>query len=256
MTLPVIVKQKFIVKNQWLPKKGVEYTAFNIGHESILLSVMEDLEKETDPTQAKHKLLYGVKQVLQDCIVTPDIDAGTLPTWVVEDLFLRIRQKSVGEQITVYHTCKEKLEGTEEVCNHKMEVIVNLEEVKIAEPEGFQKTFKINDEYSMSFHYPTFDLLDSIEGDSNEINIIAGLIDKIYTEEEVFDAQNYTPEERLAFLNNLELTIKKDIYAHFFSKFPSIEHKIETKCPKCGAAKLFRFDGINDFFQYPLKASD
>ena len=67
-------------------------------------------------------------EVLKKCILTKGVDVDSLPTFDIEYLFLNIRGKSVGEDISVNLTCPD---------DNKTQVTVNinLDDIKVKKSE-------------------------------------------------------------------------------------------------------------------------
>lgn len=238
MALPIIPKVTFNVKNKWLPKKGLDLQPFTVGQESLLITLKEDSGKD------KEKLFAGVKQVIQECIQTPEIELGDLPVFVLEEMFIRLRQHSISEKMDFTHTCQEEVE--EKPCLQRMDITLDLQSIKIIEEEGFTNKFELYDNIGITFKHPTLDIAGEAGGD--DFKAIIACIDKIYEGEEVHDASNYDYEAKVAFFNSISLPKKQEIIENFFNKLPHIYHKIETNCPKCKAKKLFEFPDLESVF--------
>ena len=70
----------------------IKYRPFLVKEEKILMTAMEAGDNATMQT--------AVKQIITNC-VQEKINVNNLPTFDLEYLFLRLRAKSVGEEITV-----------------------------------------------------------------------------------------------------------------------------------------------------------
>lgn len=232
MALPIIPKTTFTVKNKFLPKKGIDLQPFNVGQESLLLNLIQEEGVKKD------SMLKGVHQLLQECVKTEGIDVGKLPTFVIEELFIRLRQHSISEVLEFVHECD---------CKEHIDVTLRLEDLKVVEEDGFENVFKLSDTIGVTFKYPTLDDVSMFEvGD--ERDVIVSCLDRVFEGDEVHDTADLPFEEKEAFFNTLSLKDKHAIVAKFFTKLPHVYHKIETDCPSCKAHKVFEFKDLESVF--------
>jgi hypothetical protein len=134
MSLPVIPKKHFDIKSKYLPKGKISLIPFTVGLESLLIEVKES----EDPAEQ----MQVIKQIIQACIQTKDIDVDTIPVFLLEEIFLRLRQKSVGEIIEQSYKCTNELDD-ESICNNVMPININLEEFVSVETPGHTNTIII-----------------------------------------------------------------------------------------------------------------
>ena len=73
-------------------EKVIKYRPFLVKEEKILLTALEDETGKALPP--------AVNQIINNC-VQGKLDVENLPTFDIEYLFLRLRAKSVGEEVTI-----------------------------------------------------------------------------------------------------------------------------------------------------------
>ena len=71
----------------------IKYRPFLVKEEKILLTAMESDDEKS--------ISDAVKQIINNC-VQGTLDVEHLPTFDIEYLFLRLRAKSVGEEVTIH----------------------------------------------------------------------------------------------------------------------------------------------------------
>jgi len=88
MALPIIVAPEYTTN---LPSNGLEvkYRPFLVKEEKLLLFAAESGEKDD--------MINSVCQMMNNCVISPELDPHILPYFDFEYLFLHIRAKSVGE---------------------------------------------------------------------------------------------------------------------------------------------------------------
>ena len=71
-------------------EKVIKYRPFLVKEEKILLTAMESEDEKS--------ISEAVKQIINNC-VQGKLDVDKLPTFDIEYVFLRLRAKSVGEEV-------------------------------------------------------------------------------------------------------------------------------------------------------------
>ena len=126
--LPIIPKKTFEIKSKYLPKGKISLIPFTVGLEDILIQV-KDAEDDREKMQA-------IKQVVQACNQTPGLDVEALPLFMIEEIFLRLRQNSIGEIIEQQYRCANELVATDggtTECGSLIPIQIDTREFKIIE---------------------------------------------------------------------------------------------------------------------------
>lgn len=244
MALPILPKAKFSFKSKFIPfKNGIEFTPFTVGQESLLLAVK-------DSTDSAEKI-NALRQIIRECVVTQEYDTNTMPLFLLELLFLKLREKSVGETIDITYICKNPVENKEDPtdqdkkCNTPMDVSIDLTSLELKEYEGHTTKFMITDEIGIKFGYPN---VGNVTEEGNEAKVLVSCIEMITEGEKVHHAAEYTPEELLAFYNTFETKMKAEVYRKFLSTIPHVDFRKELTCPSCGKVHKLHFTSLSDFF--------
>ena len=240
MPLPTIETPTYELK---LPSsnKKVKYRPFLVKEEEILIIALET-KNQSDITNA-------VTDVLKKCVLTKGIDIDTLPTFDIEYLFLNIRAKSIGEDIKLTVTCPD--DG-----KTKVPVTIYVDEIKVTKPKGHTKDIVLDDKMTLRMKYPSlsqfisnnFDTEDEAEALVDKtFNVVADCMDTVFTEEDAWDARDYTPDERIDFVNQLNSKQYKAV-EKFFATMPKLSHKIEVVNPNTKEKSSIVLEGLADFF--------
>ena len=240
MPLPTIETPTYELK---LPSsnKKVKYRPFLVKEEKILIIALET-KNQSDITNA-------VTDVLKKCVLTKGIDIDTLPTFDIEYLFLNIRAKSIGEDIKLTVTCPD--DG-----KTKVPVTIYVDEIKVTKPRGHTKDIVLDYKMTLRMKYPSlsqfisnnFDTEDEAEALVDKtFNVVADCIDTVFTEEDAWDAKDYTPDERIDFVNQLNSKQYKAV-EKFFATMPKLSHKIDVVNPNTKEKSSIVLEGLADFF--------
>ena len=240
MPLPTIETPTYELKLHSSNKK-VRYRPFLVKEEKVLIIALE--------SKNENEITNAVKEVLKKCILTKGIDVDSLPTFDIEYLFLNIRAKSIGEDIKLTVTCPDDNET-------KVPVTVYVDEIKVVKPKGHTKDIKLDDKLTLRMKYPSLNqFIESNFTTDDEaetlvdktFRVVADCIDTIYTEEDAWDTKDYTPQERMDFVEQLNSSQYKKV-EKFFSTMPKLTHTIEVVNPKTKEKGSVVLEGLANFF--------
>lgn len=243
--LPTIDLPVYTVK---LPSssKEVRLRPFIVKEEKLLLMALESGDLKD--------IIETVKQVMSNCLIDNDLNLDKLPFFDIDYLFITMRAKSVGEDISLRFICKNVVpdeEGKEKECGHRMNVSVNLSNIHINNLD-IDKNIQLSPKISMKMKYPSYAIMKTIDSNENEmdkkIKYVMASIDKIVDGDSVYDVKDYTKEELQAFIEGLtEEQFGKLEY--FVDNFPEFGILLKSKCGKCNFEHLKRYTDFSDFFQ-------
>jgi len=237
MPLPKIVTPTYELE---LPSTGksVKYRPFLVKEEKVLLIAMESEDVK--------QITNALKQVLKSCILTRGVKVEELPTFDIEYLFLNIRGKSVGEEIEVNLIAPDDGETS-------VSVTINVEDIGIERPENHEKTIKLDSNLRMEMKYPSLDEFIKNNFDFQEqtldqsFELIAGCVDKIYNEEEVWSSADCTKKDIIEFLGQMN-SIQFKAVDEFFNTMPKLSHKVTFTNPNTGVENIVKLEGLASFF--------
>ena len=221
-------------------EKVIKYRPFLVKEEKVLLTAMEDGKNDT--------IMNAVKEVLKNCIQSK-IDLDKLPTFDLEFLFLRLRAKSVGEEVTIGLKPWGCPQNNGELCNKTTEVKVNLEEVKVIKDEKHTSKIMLDDNVGIKMRYPDISKIDSDMGDNFEtgMKMVKDSIDMIFTSEETHERDTISEKELEEFIDSLN-TEQFGKMREFFDTMPQLKHTAKYTCSTCGEEKETTITGLNSFF--------
>ena len=240
MPLPTVATPTYELK---LPSsnKKIKYRPFLVKEEKVLIIALE--------SKSQFEITNAVKDVLKQCILTKGIDVDELPTFDIEYIFLNIRAKSIGEAIKVRVTCPD--DGETEI-----PVTVYVDEIKVVKSKDHKTDIVLDDKMTLRMKYPSINQFIETNFDVNEdpkenvnktFKIISECIDTIYTQDDAWDAKDYTSKERVEFIEQLNSKQYKEVEI-FFATMPKLSHKIEVTNPNTKKKSSVVLEGLADFF--------
>ena len=220
-------------------KKKIKYRPFLVKEEKLLV-----LALESDDTK---QITNAIRAVLKSCIETRGVKVETLPTFDIEYLFLNIRGKSVGEEVEVNILAPD--DGVTEIS-----INIQLDQIEVKEGEGHDKKIKLDDSLMMEMKYPSLDEFIKnnfdVKGEvdvNKSFELIAGCIDKIFSEEEVWSTADCSKKEVIDFLEQMNSVQFKQI-EKFFETMPKLSYEVEVTNPKTDVKSTVVLEGLSSFF--------
>jgi hypothetical protein len=238
MPLPKIATPTYELE---LPSSGqtIQFRPFLVKEEKVLVLALESEDTK--------QITTAIKAVIKSCVQTKGIKVETLPTFDIEFLFLNIRGKSVGENIEVNIICPDD-ETTEVPVN------IDLDEIRVQKNDEHTRQIKIDDTLMMEMKYPSLDQFIKNNFDFENKNamdqsfdLIASCVDKIYSEDDVWAADDCTKKELKDFLEQMNSSQFKSIET-FFETMPKLSHKIKVTNPNTKVESEVVLEGLASFF--------
>jgi len=221
-------------------EKVIKYRPFLVKEEKILLTALE--------AGTENELPAAIKQIINNCIQTK-LDVDNLSTFDIEYLFLRLRAKSVGEEVTIGLKPYPCGQNDGKLCEKTTEVKINLEEVKVTKNEKHTNKIMLDDKIGVIMDYPNSSSLEKIEGDNFTVgmNLIKSSIKMIFTAEQTHERDSFNDEDLNEFLDSLNSDQFQSI-RQFFDTMPKLSHTVKYTCSTCGEKKETILEGLSSFF--------
>jgi hypothetical protein len=225
-----------------IPSSGkvIRVRPFTVKEEKLLLMAIE--------SKVAADIVATVKQVINNC-VQDDIDVDKLPFFDIDYLFIFLRAKSVGEEISVNLTCNNVLDNSEE-CGENFEARADVSNVELIRHDDVSDDIKLGPASGVKMRYPNYGIMRKIEElpeIDKKTHIIVSSIDYIYDKTGMHSYKDYTTDELKDFVEGLtEENYKK--LEKYVDLFPTISGRIEADCPKCGFHHNVRYTEFYDFF--------
>ena len=219
-----------------VPSTGqqVRYRPYLVKEEKILMLAME--------SQDQRQALSAIVDTIGSC-VQDDINTSELTTFDVEYLFTQIRSKSVGESAKIMINCQH--------CETENEVAINLDNIKVGNPEGLETKIELTESITLQMRWPTYNEIINFDSEQNQTDLtfkmIAACIDTVMTEEEAIKMKDEPEADRMEFIESLSSAQFNEIRL-YVEKMPKMEHQVHFECTDCKKGNDITLSGISDFF--------
>ena len=181
-------------------------------------------------------------ELIKSCTFGKISEPQYLPSFDVEYMFLKIRSKSVGDEIELNITCPD--DGKTEVA-----YTLNLNDVEIQHTEGHKNTIMITDKVGMTMRYPSLENLKKYTTDKlGAVDVTFGVIGEclvnIFDENEVYEE---LPKKELdEFIESMNTDQFAEVQA-FFDGIPRLRHEIVVTNPNTGKENKVLLEGLQSF---------
>ena len=240
MPLPTIATPTYELT---LPSTGkkVKYRPFLVKEEKLLILALDSKDQM--------EITNSVKDVLKKCVLTRGVKIDDLPTFDIEYLFLNIRAKSVGEDINLVVTCPDDKKT-------EVPVTIYVDEIEVIKSKEHKKDITLDKDMTLRMKYPSlnqfvennFDVEDNPQTTvSKTFQLVADCMETVFTKEDAWDSNDYSPEERMQFIEQLSSKQFKEV-EKFFATMPKLSHTIEVTNPNTKKKSSIVLEGLADFF--------
>lgn len=225
-----------------LSKKVVTFRPFLVKEQKILMMALESQESDT--------IEMTIKQIVNNCNLSTDLDIDTLPLLDLEYFFYQLRARSIGELIELKYRCQNKIDDN--VCNNVMDASLNLLELEL-ENSQLSDIIKLTDNIGVKLKYPNLSTIKSINDENNSnstesfFKMLAQCIEYIYDEDSVYYSNETPLEEIIQFVESLNKKQLDDIIS-FINNLPSLKKNVNVICNKCGFEHNIEIEGMESFF--------
>lgn len=213
--------------------KSLKFRPFLVKEEKLLLMAKE--------SESPSDILMAVKQVVNNCSIDDKFSIDKLAIFDLEYVFLRIRAMSIDNVVKVSYR------DLEDDKLYDFDVDLNKVEVEFGKTNS---KIEITPKSGIIMKYPSANLYDDKEFlNSNEdyvFELIIRCVDKIYDNENVYEAKDYKFDDLREFLENLDIKTFDKI-REFLLNIPKMKYTIEYKNSN-GNDRSIELNSLNDFF--------
>ena len=209
----------------------IKYRPFLVREQKQLMMAQES----EDETSIKNAMADVITQCTFEKINPFDI-----PLFDVELLFLRIRSKSVGENVDLNLLCPDD-EKT------KVTKTIKLEDVDVIMKEGHTNEIAITDKIKIVMRYPRLDDMLGADEIEDIFKMVYRCVHEIHDGEKVYHKIDMSEKELIDFVDSLTSEQFEKV-TDFFDSMPKVQHVVEVTNPKTKKKGEVVIDGVASFF--------
>ena len=220
----------------------ISYRPFLVKEEKILLMAMEGGDEK--------EITTAIKQIINNCVVTDEIDVNEMPLFDVEYVLLNLRARSMGDVVKTNYVNKN---CEKEDCK-PVEIQIDLSKIDVTKDKKHNKKIALTKDVGIIMKYPNIEMMkkrntkDEKNASTEELfEVVSGCVDQIYDGENVYSKSDYTKDELKEFIEGFTSDQFKEIQ-QFFDTTPKMYKDVEFNCEKCGYKEDIRIEGLAGFF--------
>lgn len=232
MKLPVIESPTYTM-NLISTGEEITYRPYTVKQEKILLIALESRDIK--------QIINAIFDVLEQCV--DRISPRSLPQYEIENLFLNLRSKSVGETVNLSLKC----DKCEAINSQSVELLQFKMEGEINDPK-----IMISDTMGVMMKHPSIDdLKEFLEEDQATpefmIKVVSRSIDYIFDDEQIFKREDVSEEDLISFIESLNTVQYRDML-NYVNNVPKLSQDISFDCEKCQEHNEVKLEGLQSFF--------
>jgi len=215
-------------------KQMVKFRPFLVKEEKLMLMAKQSGEQQD--------IINVIKQVIINCDLENVIKADELSSFDLEILFLKLRAKSVSEEIVVSYNDPED--------EKTYTFNINIDEIDVFNNPDHTNIIKLSDTSGIVMKYPSASLMSDVITKDDVTDIlffmIRGCMDQYFDGDNIVLFKDNKVEDIDKFIESLPTSTLKE-FEKFFDTMPKLYHKIEYTNEK-GTKREVELKSIEDFF--------
>jgi hypothetical protein len=190
----------------------------------------------------------AVKQVINNCMVSQNVDVEKLEVFDLEYIMLQLRIISVGETTKISFSALE--DSTCDECKKIKEIEINLKEVKVNFKSNFNNKIELTNDIGIIMKYPNHKALaifsKTMSEPNAELKLLWSCVESVYDSTVVTSAKDVTADEGIQFLEALTTQQFRKI-EEFIETMPQLSHEVALECNSCGKTQSHVIRGLDNF---------
>jgi len=215
-------------------KQMVKFRPFLVKEEKLMLMAKQSGEQQD--------IINVIKQVISNCDIENVINANELSSFDLELLFLKLRAKSVSEEIVISYNDPED----EKTYTFNL----NIDDINVFDNPDHTNIIKLSESSGIVMKYPSASLMSDVimKDDVTDILffMIRGCMDQYFDGDQIVLFKDNKVEDIDKFIESLPTSTLKE-FEKFFDTMPKLYHKIEYTNEK-GTKREVELKSIEDFF--------
>lgn len=234
--LPVLNAPRFSDK---LPSTGEEFT-----YRPFLVKEEKYIQLTRD-SEDVNVIYDSLKSLISSCTSLEDVEKLSL--FDIEYIFLRLREKSVGDivELRMKHIDVQD-------CDHIETVNLDLKNIRVQRYDNHSNIFLLdkNTNVKIKMRYPKYKDVMELENNGTDFETLLGILinctEMVTQNDDVFMMKDFSSSEKRDFFLNFNMS-HMDTVRNFFDTMPKVCYDLEWTCSKCGKKEKHTIEGVQSF---------
>ena len=220
-----------------LPSTGeeVKFRPFLVKEQKLLMLAQE--------SENNKEMLDTVVKIVSSCTFNK-VDPTHSPLFDIEYVFLKLRAKSVGENVEVTLLCRDD----EETYTTKK---INLDKIEIEVDESHSNEIQLTEQIKLIMKYPQMSDMNQINTqDNSQINLVFSVLKHCILEVQDGDTSyqkvDISDKDLEEFIDSFDTEQFEKIMT-FFETMPKLREKVQVTNPKTQVTSEIVLEGLESF---------
>ena len=220
-----------------LPSTGeeVKFRPFLVKEQKLLMLAQE--------SENNKEMLDTVVKIVSSCTFNK-VDPTHSPLFDIEYVFLKLRAKSVGENVEVTLLCPDD----EETYTTKK---INLDEIEIEVDESHSNEIQLTEQIKLIMKYPQMSDMNQINTQDNsqinlEFSVLKHCILEVQDGDTSYQKVDISDKDLEEFIDSFDTEQFEKIMT-FFETMPKLREKVEVTNPKTQVTSEILLEGLASF---------
>lgn len=216
-------------------KEKVSFRPFLVGEQKSMMLALATEDTDT--------IVNAIKSLIHTCSFEK-VNPQSLATFDLEYLFLKLRAKSIGDNVGLAIECGK--------CEKDIPFKINIDDVEVDFSTKVDNKIQLSNSIGVIMRYPTLEESLKLYASKpmNEVlltEIAGNCITDVWNEEDMVSTKDYSRETLDEFINTLTIEQLTKI-TQFVLLTPSVRMIKNIQCPHCGITNKVLIEGLENFF--------
>jgi hypothetical protein len=220
-----------------LPSTGeqIKFRPFLVKEQKLLM-----MAQESDDQQ---QVIDAMSKIISSCTFGK-VDPLTCPLFDVEYVFIKLRSKSVGENVEVSLLCPDDEETY-------VTTKINLEDVNVSVGDGHTNNIELTDKIKLVMKYPQIvDMKGLGFEDMKQFEMVFSILKhciwQVHDGDTVYNKVDLKQKDLEEFIDSFDVSQLEQVMK-FFNTMPKVSHTVKVTNPKTQVESDIKIEGLESF---------
>ena len=213
--------------------KKIKFRPFLVKEQKILYMAQN--------SKSESEIINSVGKLVSNCTFG-EIDPDTAPMFDIEYIFIKLRSKSVGENIKISVLCPDDNKT-------RVPVEIKLDDIQVQMTTGHTNEVMLSDDMKIVLRYPILKDMKVPENKSEidkVFNILVKCIYEVHHKDKIYNSVDVTEKDLETFVEQMTTSQLQSIM-DFFDTMPKLRHVIQVTNPNTKKKGEVVVEGLQNF---------
>ena len=212
----------------------IKYRPFLVKEQKILYIAQN--------SKSDKQIADTIGQLVSNCTFDK-INPYTSPIFDIEYIFIKLRAKSVGENVKLSVMCPDDNQT-------RVDIDVNLDDIDVQMTTGHTNEVKLSDDMKLVLRYPVLKDMKKLGIGNNDVdkvfNILVSCIHEIHHNDKIYNSVDVSEKDLTSFMEQMT-SQQLQLVMEFFDTMPKLRKIISVTNPKTKKKGEVVVEGLTNF---------